>query len=82
MRTALIFAAVWLVFTAAPYLIVGEYWGMVWYLINLPTAEFLKGLLWPINVPLFVVVVTRGNGLIMGAFLNLIISAFRNRRKN
>jgi hypothetical protein len=82
MKTALIFAAVWLVLIAAPYLFIGEYYGMVWYLINLPLSEFLKGLFWPISVPLYVIVVTLGNGLVLGTFLNLIISAFRSRRKN
>lgn len=81
MRTILLSAVAWLALTAAPYVFIGEYWGMVWYLINLPLAEFLKGVLWPVNKVLYVLTVTAANGLVLGTLLHLIILVFKRRHK-
>ena len=54
----------WMLVLVLPYAVVGETWGMVWYLLTYPLSEWLK-FLWDWNVVLYVAIVTISHGLLV-----------------
>ena len=51
-------ASCWALFLLVPYSFAGESWGAVWYALNRPLAEIVKPYLFPVNVFLYVGLVT------------------------
>lgn len=67
-------AAVWFVGNLIPYAIIGPYWGLVWFLINMPVsllAEATVGI--GSDSIIEIAIVTAVNGLILGAIAQWVV---------
>ncbi|RYD23102.1 MAG: hypothetical protein EOP88_05555 [Verrucomicrobiaceae bacterium] len=83
-KVFIVTSAVWALVSLVPYVVIGEYWGMVWYLFNLPLAELLKGSLWGHSPIAYVVLVTIINAIIVSSVISsvwMLLASIRKARK-
>ena len=80
MRWFAVISAVWMAVLLLPYAVIGETWGMVWYLMTLPISEWFKETWESMGVTFYVGLVTVVHGLIVFTLLNGLSGLFNSMK--
>jgi hypothetical protein len=75
-----IVAGCWGLLLVAPYALIGEWWGAVWFVLNRPLADIAKPYLFPVSVVLYVAIVTVINATLLYGVVWLVLYVWSLRK--